>query len=62
MKQRCGNELLLIEKMARTGIYQRLLNVCGDQTVDVSRMKGGGGAFQQWCVQQWVISIGIDFY
>ena len=35
MKQRCVTELLHAEKMASINIHQHLLNVYGDQTVDV---------------------------
>ena len=35
-KQMCGTEFLLVEKMASTDIHQHLLNVYGDQTVDIS--------------------------
>ena len=41
--QRCGTEFLHVEKMAPTDIHQHLLNVSGDQTVDVST------------VRQWVV-------
>ena len=44
MKQRCVTEFLHTEKMAPTDIHQLLLNVDGDQTVDVSTVRGG------WCV------------
>jgi len=43
MRQRCGIEFLHAEKMASTDIHQCLLNVCGDQPVDVST------------VRQWVV-------
>ena len=36
MKQRCGIEFLHMERRAPTNGYQRLLNIDGDQTVDVS--------------------------
>jgi transposase len=36
MKQRCVIEFLHAEKIAPNDIHQRLLNVYGDQTVDVS--------------------------
>jgi len=45
------------EKIAPIDIHQHLLNVYGDQTVDVSPKSG---AFQQWW--QWVTSAGADFY
>jgi hypothetical protein len=44
MKQKSVTEFLLAEKMAPIDIQQRLLNVYGDQTVDVSR------------VRRWVVS------
>ena len=43
MKQRCVTEFLHVEKMAPTDIHQHLLNIYGDQTVDVST------------VRQWVV-------
>ena len=36
MKQMCVIEFLHAEKIAPSDIHQRLLNVYGDQTVDVS--------------------------
>ena len=36
MKQRCVTEFLHVEKMSPTDIHGHLLNVSGDQTVDVS--------------------------
>jgi len=36
MKQRGGKEFLHVEKMASIVIHQCLLNIYGDQTVDVS--------------------------
>ena len=36
MKQRCVTEFLHAEKIAPNDIHRRLLNVYGDQTVDVS--------------------------
>jgi len=41
MKQRCVTEFLHSEKMAPTDIHQCLMNVYGDQTEDVSRVKRG---------------------
>ena len=35
MKKRCVNEFLYAEKVSPNDIHQRLLNVYGDQTVDV---------------------------
>ena len=43
MKQRCVIEFLHVENMAPTNIHQWLLNVDGDQTVDVSTVR-------QWAV------------
>ena len=56
-KQRCGIEFLHVKKMAPIDICQCLLNVYGDQTVDVST---AGGAIQQQ--QQWITSTGADFF
>ena len=39
MKQRCGTEFLHAEKMAATDIHQHLLNISGDQTVDVGTVR-----------------------
>ena len=36
MKKRCGIEFLHLEKMAPVDIHQCLLNIYGDQIVDVS--------------------------
>jgi len=44
MEQRCVIELLHAEKMAPDDTHQCSLNVHGDQTVDVSSMRGG------WCI------------
>ena len=46
MKQRCVIEFPHVEKMAPTDIHGRLLNVFGDQTVDVSTAR------------QWVVCFG----
>jgi len=43
MKQRCSTEYLHAEKIAPIDIYHRLLNVYGDQTMDVNT------------VRQWVV-------
>ena len=43
MKQRCEIEFLHVENMAPIYIHQHLLNIYGDQTVDVST------------VRQWVV-------
>jgi hypothetical protein len=39
MKQRCVTEFLHAGKVARSDIYRRLLNVYGDQTVNVSTVR-----------------------
>ena len=39
MKQRCVSEYLCVEKMAPTDIHRCLLNVSGDQTVDMSTVR-----------------------
>ena len=39
MKQICVTEFLSVEKMARINIHQCLLNVHGDQTVNVSTVR-----------------------
>ena len=39
MKQRCVIEFLHVAKIAPNDIHQRLLNVYGDQTVDVSTVR-----------------------
>ena len=46
MKQRYGTDFLHEEKTVLTDVYQHLLNVYGDQTVDVSTVK------------QWVVCCG----
>ena len=48
MKQRCVIEFLHAEKIVPTDIHQHLLNVPGDQTVDVST------------VRQWVVHFSTD--
>ena len=45
MKQRCGTEFLHEEKMAPTDIHWCLLNVYGDQTMDMSS-EAVSGAFK----------------
>ena len=47
METKCVTEFLHAEIMASTDIHQYLLNVDGDQTVDMS-IVGLDGAFQQW--------------
>ena len=39
MKQRCGTEFIHAEKMASINVHQHLLNISGDQTVDVSTVR-----------------------
>jgi 3-oxoacyl-[acyl-carrier-protein] synthase III len=39
MKERCVTEFLHAEKIAPNDIHQWLLNIYGDQTVDVSTMR-----------------------
>jgi len=41
MEQRCGIEFLHAEKIALIDIHRHLLNVYGDQTVDVSAVRQG---------------------
>ena len=48
MKQRCGIEVPHVDEVAPTDIHQHLLNIYGDQTVDVSIVRRWGGTFQQW--------------
>jgi len=45
MKQRCVIEFLHAEKIAPNDIHQRLLNVYGDQTVDVSTVRRWAACF-----------------
>ena len=47
MKQRCVTEFPHVEKITLTDIHWHLLNVSGDQTVDVS------------IVRQWVVAVAI---
>jgi len=47
MKQRCVMEFLHAEEMVLADIHQYLLNIHGDQTVDVN-IETAGDAFQQW--------------
>jgi len=56
MKQRCVNEFLHAEKMAPTDIRQCLLNVFGDQSVDVTW--GGSGL----CIPAVVTATGRTSY
>jgi len=44
MKQRCVTEFLHVEKMAPTDIHWHLLNIDGNQTVDVNTVGN------EWCV------------
>ena len=39
MKQRCVTEFLHVETMAPTDIHRHLLNIYGDQTVDVGTVR-----------------------
>ena len=48
MKERCGIEFLHVEKMAPTDFHGCLLNIYGDQAVDVST------------VRQWVVCFSSD--
>ena len=52
MEQRCDTEFLHAEKMAPTDIHQCLQRVYGDQTVDVSTVRGG------WCISA-VVEISV---
>lgn len=47
MEQRCVMEFLHAEEMVLADIHQYLLNIHGDQTVDVN-IETAGDAFQQW--------------
>ena len=47
MKKRCGIEFFHAEKMAPADIHQHLLNVSGNQTVDMSTERWWVGVFQQ---------------
>jgi len=49
IKQSCGSEFLHMEKMAPTDIHCHMLNVYGEQTVDVSTVRNG------WCVSALVM-------
>ena len=48
IEQGCATEFLYEEKMAPTDIHQYLLNVCRDQSVDVSTLR------------QWVVRFNSD--
>ena len=48
VKPRCVIEFSHVEKTASTDIHGHLLNVSGDQTVDVSTVQRWDGLFQQW--------------
>lgn len=41
MKERCVTKFLLIEKIAPNNIHRLLLNIYGDQAVNVSTLKAG---------------------
>jgi len=45
MKQISGTEFLHAEKTPPTDIHQCLLNVCGEQTVDMSTVRCGAVCF-----------------
>jgi len=47
MKKRCVIEFLHAEKMTLIVIHQHLLNIYGDQRVDVSTVRYGEGTFEQ---------------
>ena len=57
MKQRCGIVFLYVEKIAPTDIYQCLLSISGDQTMDVSTVRW-------WvvCSSKGDTGSGADFY
>ena len=44
MEQSCGNEFLHVGKIAPTDIQRHLLNIYGDQTVEVSTVR------ENWCI------------
>ena len=62
MKQRCGIAFLCEEKIPHIDIHQHLLNVYGDQTVEVSTVKHfpTNNAVIA-AVKQWVASASADF-
>ena len=65
MKQRFVAEIIHADKTAPSDIHQHLLNIHGDQTVDVSKVKVGlcGQHFpSNDTVKQWVTLFGADFY
>ena len=73
MKLRCRTEFLNVEKMAPTDIHQCLLNVQGDQTVDVSSMRrwlvhssSGDSCVDDKAYSRWwcsvITSASADFY
>ena len=45
MKQRCVTEILHVERIAPNDIHRRLLNIYGDQTVEVSTVSRGVAHF-----------------
>ena len=47
IKQKCVTEILQAEEIAPTDIHLHLLNVYGDQSMDVST-EAVDGTFQQW--------------
>ena len=69
MKLRCGTEFLHAQKMAPTDIHKCLLNVYGDQMVNMSTVKDAlrGQHFPSnnsiiAAVKQWVTSAGALVY
>ena len=68
MKQRCRTEFLHAEKMAPTDIHWCLLNIYGDQTVDVCTVRFWVSCFSSgdssngsppWCRFSWVWHTGF---
>jgi len=60
MKHECVTEILHMEYMAPTDIHQYLMNIYGDQTVDVSAVRSCVVHFRSntiiAAVKQWVTS------
>ena len=65
IKQKCATEFLQEEKMAPSDIRWHLLNIYGDQTVNVSKMKQWMARFNNDAiiadVKQWVTSTVADY-
>ena len=61
MEQRCVIQFLQAEKMAPIDIHQHLLNIYGDQTMDVSTVRWWVVYFSSG-LQHWVTSTAADFY